>query len=131
MAKALWLGLSMAFFTGYSLIATALFVPTSTLEPVYTDGSSVDCSSIEDAGLIVLPGDPCYKEVASGIPIIGGFLSGVSDVLDVAGQMFSGFFQLVTFQTGFPAASFLTLLIFVPLFTINAFIIFGAIRGNG
>ena len=125
MGKALFMGLSAVFLTAYSLLATALFVPTSTLEPISAT-QELDCS---DAGFLV-PGDPCYKVEAKRIPIIGGLLAGVSDVLDVAGQMFSGFGQLLTFQTGSSAASFITLLIFVPLGFINAFIIFGAIRGS-
>lgn len=125
MGKALFIGLSFAFLTGYSLVATALFVPASTLTPI-GDVSELDCS---DSG-IVFPGDPCYKQETAKLGWLGDLLGGASDILDVTGQMFSGFWQLVTFQTGYSGASFLTLLIFTPLGAINAYIIFTAVRGG-
>lgn len=130
MFRALFLGMSVAFFIGYSLIADALLTPTSEITPI-TSLNELDCPLPRDGGPgILLPGDPCYTKEASRIPIIGDFLAGFSDALEAAGQLFDGFFQLITFQSGLPAASFITLLIFVPLGFINAFMIFTAIRGT-
>jgi hypothetical protein len=126
MGKALFVGLSAAFFTAYSLIATALFVPTDTITPIGLPGERC-----EDAPLVLLPSDPCYAQEASRIPFIGDFLAGLSNALEVAGNIFSGFFQLLTFQTENTGASVITLMIFMPLGFVNAFIIFGAIRGSG
>lgn len=124
--RALFLGLSAAFFIGYSLIATALVIPTSKIVPI----ENLADQECVDTGGIVLPGDPCYREAASSIPVIGGLLAGLSDITSVVGDLFSGFFQLISFQSGFTAASIITLIIFVPLGFINAFIIFTAVRGS-
>ena len=128
MGKALFVGLSAAFFTAYSLIATALFVPTDTIIPIGLPGER--CEDDDDS-LILLPSNPCYAKEAKKIPWVGEFLAGLSDALEVAGNIFSGFFQLLTFQTGNTGASVITLMIFMPLGFVNAFIIFGAIRGGG
>jgi len=125
MDKALFIGLSAAFFTAYSLVASALVNPTSSIIPIETVDQRCD-----DEPTILLPGDPCYQQEASRIPIIGGLLSGLSNIIEIASNMFGGFGQLITFQAGLPAASFITLLIFVPLGFINGFIIFSAIRGS-
>lgn len=126
MAKALFVGLSAAFFTVYSLIATALVVPNQSINPI-SPPSQEDCDEV----VILLPGTACYEQEASTIPFIGGLLSGASNVLSLAGDLFGGFFQLITFQAeGLGSASLITALIFVPLAFVNAFIIFTAIRGT-
>lgn len=127
MAKALFVGLSAAFFTGYSLIASALLVPNQNPITPISPPSQEDCDDV----VILLPGTACYQQEASTIPIIGGLLAGASNVLSIAGTLFGGFFQLITFQAqGLGAASMITALIFVPLGFINGFIIFTAIRGS-
>lgn len=126
MGKAVFLGMSAAFFTAYALIANALVIPNERITPISTQTS--DCEDVT----ILLPGDPCYTEEASGIPIIGPLLAGLSNTISVAASLFSGFMQLITFQAnGLYAASLITALIFYPLGFINAFIIFSAIRGSG
>lgn len=128
MGKAVFLGLSAAFFIGYAALANALLVPNASITPISTPTSSdgLDCESVP----ILLPGDPCYAEEAGGIPIIGPILEGLSNTVSVATSLFGGFFQLITFQAeGLAAASMVTALIFIPLGFANAYIIFTAIRG--
>lgn len=126
MAKALFMGLSAAFFIAYSLLANALLIANDTITPI-SQPSTENCEDVP----ILLPGDPCYAQEASGIPIIGPILEGLSSTVSVAASLFSGFFQLITFQAnGLEAASFITILIFGPLTFINGFIIFTAIRGG-
>lgn len=127
MGKAIFMALSVAIFVAYSLVANALLIPNETISPIGLPGDE-ECVS-ESA--ILLPGDPCYEAEASRIPIIGDFLAGLSNAFEVATNLFSGFFQLITFQArGLESASLITALIFVPLGFANAFIVFSAIRGS-
>lgn len=127
MGKTIFVMISVIFFSAYSLIANAMLVPASTITPIagVTDNPE-DCQGIEIAPLG--PGIIC---IDSNVPIVGGFFETIGDAFSGASQMFSGFFQLITFQAGLPVASMVTLLIFVPLTFANAFIIFSTIRGSG
>lgn len=126
MGKALFLGLSAAFFIGYSAVASALLVDSSSIAPI-ADVTSQECESPSG---ILLPGDPCYEAEARNVPFIGGLLAGLSNIVEVATNLFSGFGQLITFQAGLPGASMVTAIIFVPLGFVNAFIIYTAIRSG-
>lgn len=126
MGKALFVGLSAAFFIAYALVAQALLVPDQkTILPInnvsegcITQGPEDDESCISD--------DPRTR-----IPILGPIVQAVASALEIGTQLFSGFFQLITFQAaGLESASLVTVLIFTPLTFINAFIIFTAIRGS-
>lgn len=125
MAKALFLGLSAAFFIGYALIANALLIPNqetitfgSDQFGCITQGEGDDESCISD--------DPVVS-----IPILGPIIETVANVISVSVQLFGPFFQLLTFQAqGLGVASLITVLIFTPLLLINAFIIFSTIRGS-
>lgn len=126
MGKAVFLALSAVFFIAYSLIANALLIPTETITPINNNG--LNCvTQNEDDGIECISDDP-----RTNIPIIGPLLEAAASALSVGAQLFSGFFQLITFQAnGLEGASVLTALIFVPLGLANAFIIFTAIRGGG
>lgn len=136
MNKALFLGLSAVFFIAYAAIANALLIPNDdrivAISVPSTD--SADTDPCADAPVILLPGDPCYTQQANRIPIIrniAGLLTGVTNILTTAGSLFSGFFQLITFQApGLETASIITAMIFIPLGFVNGFIIFTAIRGS-
>lgn len=130
MGKALFLGLSAAFFIAYSLIATALLVNTDTIAPPTTGNSN---ASTQEQCEGFPPSSFHQFLLCSGwnnIPGVGDVLQGTDNVLQVAGTLFSGFLQLISFNAGLPAASFVTLLIFGPLAFINAYIVFTAIRGS-
>lgn len=125
MAKALFLGLSAAFFIAYALVANALLIPD---QKTITFGSNeLGCiTQGEGADEECISDDPAVR-----IPILGPIIETVANVISVGVQLFSPFFQLLTFQAeGLGAASFLTLLIFTPLLVINSFIIFSTIRGS-
>lgn len=130
MAKALFLGLSAAFFICYSLIASALLTPVP--NPITNVGlpgaeTSEVCEGFPPSSLdqfLICSG---WKD----IPIAGSFFTGVTNVLEFAGTLFGAFFQLLLFQVPEAvAASMITAIIFVPLGFVNAFIIFTAIRGS-
>lgn len=131
MARALFIGLSFAFLTAYSLIASALLVDTSTIVPV----SSIE--NVEDTEQTQTCSETPFGFqkflICSGwnnIPGVGPALETAGNILSASFVIFGGFFQLITFNAGLPAASFITLLIFGPLLAVNAFIIFTAIRGS-
>lgn len=128
MGKALFLGLSAAFFTAYSIVAGAVLHPSDKI--ISITAASDQCTTPPDPQHILLPGEPCYNKEVSRIPVIGSLLKGLSNIIDVATNLFSGFGQLVTFQAGLPQASAITLLIFIPLGFVNGYIFYSAIRGN-
>lgn len=131
MGRALFLGLSTAFFIAYSLIANAL------LMPVPNTVTSVGVPGSDDLEQSVCEGFPPTSMdqflICSGwkdIPVAGPLFSGITNIIELAGQLFGTFFQLLTFQVPEAvAASMVTALIFIPLGFINGFIIFTAIRG--
>lgn len=126
MAKAVFLGLSAAFFIAYALVANALLIPNQETITFGTDqfgcitqgeGDEEECIS----------DDPRVN-----IPILGPIIEATANVISSSVQLFGPFFQLLTFQAqGLGAASFITVLIFTPLAIINGFIIFSTIRGSG
>lgn len=130
MGKALFLGLSAAILMGYSLIASAVvdsydqkIVPIS----APTGSEPEVCEGFPPSG---------YNQflICSGwgdLPAVGGLFTGVGDAFELAGKLFGGFFQLLTFQVpGLVAASTITAILFVPLGFINGYIIFTAIRSG-
>lgn len=122
MNRAMFIGLSAVFFISYSLIANALGVGGDSLNPITApqSGDFVD--------------EQCDGNSVCDVPILGGivkFVLGAGEAISDASNIFVGFFQLITFQApGMESASIVTLVIFVPLAFINAFIIFTAIRGT-
>lgn len=126
MGKALFLGLSAAFFIAYSLIANALFVDTSQISGFTSPANTPEADNC--TGILII--SVCSTGTFNNVPFIGGLLQGTADVFTAAGQIFSGFAQLITFNAGSNSASIVTLLLFTPLGFINAFIIFTAIRGS-
>jgi hypothetical protein len=125
MAKAVFLALSAAFFTAYAIIASALLIPTQNITPINNNG--LECiTQGEGEDTTCISDDP-----AVNIPFLGPILEAVASSLSVGASLFSGFFQLITFQAnGLAAASVVTALIFVPLGIANAYIIFTAVRGS-
>jgi hypothetical protein len=127
MDKALFIGLSAAFFTAYSLVASALLTPEQTrIVPITPQGNECVTQGIGENETCIAD-DPRVRNLSW----FGQFIGGVASVISVANDIFADFFQLLTFQAkGLEAASFVTALIFVPLGFINGFIIFSAIRGS-
>lgn len=125
MAKALFLGLSAAFFIAYALVANALLIPNQ--ETIVFGNNELGCltqGSGDDEECI--SDDPRVN-----IPILGPIIETAANILSASAQLFGPFFQLLTFQAqGLGAASFITVLIFTPLTIVNAFIIFSTIRGG-
>lgn len=121
MNKALFVGISAAFFIAYSLAANALGVGgNDEIGPLTVP--TVQESQTES-------GDPRLDIPVLG-PIVKFVVSGI-EAVDAATNIFTGFFQLITFQApGLEQASLITLLIFVPLAFANGFIVFSAIRGS-
>lgn len=136
MPKAIFLGLSAVFFIAYAAIANALLIPSNSQIVAISvpNQNATDTDPCADAPVILLPGDPCYTQQANRIPIvrnIAALLTGVTNILSAAGTLFSGFFQLITFQApGLESASMITAIIFVPLTFVNGYIVFTAIRGS-
>ena len=125
MGRALFLGLSTAFFIAYALIANALLI---TDQKTITFGDSELGCITQGVG----EDESCIKDDPRvNIPILGPIIEATASAISVGAQLFGPFFQLITFQAeGLGAASFITLLIFTPLSVINGFIIFTAIRGS-
>lgn len=124
MAKALFMGLSAAFFMGFSLIAAALDIGdgNTIIAPGITTSEQEQC-----IGVFITV---CSTDF-TGIPVIGQLLQAGSNVQEFFYQTFAPFFQLLTFQVpGLEAASIITIMIFGPLAFINAYIIFTAVRGS-
>lgn len=128
MAKALFLGLSAAFFIAYALVANALLIPNQRtihfgneeFAGCITQGEGEDVECIADDSRVQKLG------------FFGDLIEFVTSAVAVSVNLFSPFFQLITFQAqGLGAASFITVLIFTPLAIINGFIIFSTIRGSG
>lgn len=108
MGRAFFVGLSAAFMTAYALIADALGL-----------GSG-------DVGF-----DPVEVPESPDRGGWDGFIDGVLASFSYAFDLMETFFQLLTFQAaGQETASVITLMIFVPLGFINAYIIFTAVRGS-
>jgi len=131
MGKALFLALSAAFFIGYSLIANALGYGGDPLQPITTPGSGIAGETTEEEGQFCASGgflDVCDNPIWG--PIIRT-IAGFGEAVTNFATIFSGFFQLITFQApGQSEASMVTLLIFGPLTFANGFIIFSAVRGS-
>lgn len=126
MGRALFVGMSVAFFTAYSLVTSALLIPNDQITPI-TSTSGFECvTQGEGDSESCIEDDPRTR-----IWLIGPFIEAAANVLSVGADMFSGFIQVITFQaSGLEAASVVTLLIFGPLAFVNAFIVFSAIRGS-
>lgn len=107
MGKALFVGLTVIFFTAYVQIAAGVGVFGEEIAP------------------LTIPAPPVTG---------GGFLDTISAVFEIfkyGFTMFVDFLKLITFQIpGQESASLLTAIIFVPLGFINGYIIFTAIRGS-
>jgi hypothetical protein len=129
MDKALFLGLSAAFFMAYSLVAAALFnSPADQITPI---SSPIPSEEEHCEGFPTNYHDFLICSGWGDVPIAGGIFEGIDDFITLAGNLFGTFFQLITFQVpGAVAASTVTFLIFIPLTFINGFIIFSAIRGS-
>jgi hypothetical protein len=129
MGKAIFLSLSVALFIGYSLIANALGFDGDPLDPLSSPQST---SSFVDEQC--LNEETGQERLLCRAPVMGPivkFILGTGQAVSAAADIFSGFFQLITFQApGQSAASLVTLLIFGPLTFANGFIIFNAVRGN-
>lgn len=128
MAKALFLALSAAFFIAYALVAKELLIPDQktitfgepNIEDCITQGEDEDESCIED--------DPRVQKLG----FFGTLIEFVTSSVAVSVNLFSPFFQLITFQAeGLESASIITALIFTPLILANSFIIFSTMRGSG
>lgn len=112
MGSALFVAFSAAFFIVYNLVADALGVTgTSTITAINNFPHFQQGGSFWD--------DIFTAYSAAVYPFI------------IAWQLFSRFFQLLTFQTpGMESASIVTAIIFIPLTFANGMIIFRALRGS-
>lgn len=126
--KALFLGMSAAFFIAFSAIAAALnFSTESEITPPGVTALDEETGEEKCLGIFI---QICGEDL-SGIPLVGPTVDALASIQQFAYELFAPFFQLLTFQVpGLEAASFITLLIFGPLAFINAYIIFTAIRGS-
>ena len=108
MARAIFLGAEVVFFSAYIMLARAFGVIT-----------------------IDLPSEISEPEA----PTQGGgfleFIDGIAATFVTGFNMIAAFFQLLTFQApGQTAESAITLIVFTPLTFVTGWILISAIRGN-
>lgn len=108
MARAVFIGAEVVFFSAYIMLARAFGVITVDLP------TEIDEPASPDAG--------------------GGFLDfidGIAATFTAGFNMIAAFFQLLTFQApGQTAESVVTLIVFTPLTFVTGWILISAIRGN-
>lgn len=107
MGRAIFVGLSVAFFGAYVAIANALGILGAGIDPLTV---------------------PTAPDTGGGF---FGSIEGIVAIFAYGFTLFGQFLKLITFQLpGQETTSLITALIFIPLGFINGYIVFTAIRGS-